>query len=42
MSKTDTYATNDMKGKIDRISTKVDTGRKTTVRIQMYFHAKAQ
>ena len=31
MSKTDTYASNDMKGKIGRISPKVDTGKKTTV-----------
>jgi len=31
MSKTDTYASNDMKGKIDRIIPKVDTVKKTTV-----------
>ena len=31
MSKTDTYATKDMKGKIDRTSPKADNGKKTTV-----------
>ena len=36
MSKTDTYATNDMKGKIDRTVPKVDNGKKTTVRIRMF------
>jgi len=36
MSKTDTYATNDMKGKIDRTVPKVDNGKKTTVSYDDY------
>ena len=36
MSKTDTYATNDTKGKIDRTVPKVDNGKNTTVRIRMF------
>ena len=36
MSKTDTYATKDMKGKIERSAPKkVDSGKKTTVRQEL-------
>jgi len=38
MSKTDTYATKDTKGKIERSAPKkVDTGKKTTVRMEDLF-----
>jgi len=38
MSKTDTYATKDMKGKIERSTPKkVDTSKKTTVRMADLF-----